>query len=175
MRVFTYLIIFILFFSCASDSTSDVIENSNSADQVDNGEDQGNDTGDQGGDEGITIVFTKLPGSNPSSEANQDRITDNVWITRGNNGGQIYNAKIESSADKNNSPDGTKWAIGTLENKDALTFTPFRTAVGKPQNVVGKNLVLYLEDDDLYLSVKFKSWSSGKAGGFSYERSEVSN
>lgn len=155
-------------FSCSSDSTSDVIDTSNSGDQVDNGGDQG--------DGGATIVFTKLPGADPTLEANQDRITDNVWITRGNNGGQIYNAKVESSADKNNSPLGTSWAIGTLENKDALTFTPFRTAVGKPQlNVVGKDLVLYLEDDDLYLSVKFNSWSSSQSGGFSYVRSEVSN
>lgn len=158
-------------FSCSSDSTSDVIDTSNSGDQVDNGGDQG--------DGGATIVFTKLPGADPTLEANQDRITDNVWITRGNNGGQIYNAKVESSADKNNSPLGTSWAIGTLENKDALTFAPFRTAVGSPQGVVGKNLVLYLEDDNLYVSVKFNSWSNdgknGNSGGFSYVRSEVSN
>ena len=155
MRTIAYLFIFTLLFSCTSDSTSDVI-----------------DTSDQGGD---TIIFTKLPGVDASLEANQDRITDNVWITRGNSG-QIYNAKIESSADKINSPVGTKWAVGTLENKDALTFTPFRAAVGKPQGVVGKNLVLYLEDDDVYVSVKFKSWSSSQSGGgFSYVRSKVSN
>ncbi len=168
MRTIAYLFIFTLLFSCTSDSTSDVITSPDSGDEVDTG-------GDQGDGEDTTIIFTKLPGADASLEANQDRITDNVWITRGNNGGQIYNAKIESSADKNNSPLGTSWAIGTLDNKDALTFTPFRVAVDKPQNVVGKNLVLYLEEDDVYVSVEFKSWSSGQSGGFSYVRSKVSN
>ena len=41
----------------------------------------------------------------------------------------------------------------------------------KPKTIVGKNLVLYLEEDDIYLSVKFTAWSQGQKGGFSYERS----
>ena len=119
---------------------------------------------------GNTITFTKLDGADPSLEANQDRITSNVWITRGNTGGQIFNIKKESVSNKTNSPIGTKWAVGTLDQIDSLTFKKFREAVGKPQDVVGKNLVMYLEDDDIYLSVKFTSWSQGKNGGFAYER-----
>ena len=119
---------------------------------------------------GSKITFTKNGGSDPSLEANQDRITSNVWITRGNTGGQIFNIKKESVSNKTNSPIGTKWAVGTLDQIDSLTFKKFREAVGKPQDVVGKNLVMYLEDDDIYLSVKFTSWSQGKNGGFAYER-----
>ena len=119
---------------------------------------------------GSKITFTKTGGSDPSVEANQDRITSNVWITRGNTGGQIFNIKKESVSNKTNSPIGTKWAVGTLDQIDSLTFKKFREAVGKPQDVVGKNLVMYLEDDDIYLSVKFTSWSQGKNGGFAYER-----
>ena len=119
---------------------------------------------------GSKITFTKTGGSDPSVEGNQDRITSNVWITRGNNGGQIFNIKKESVSNKTNSPIGTKWAVGTLDQIDSLTFEKFREAVGKPQDVVGKNLVMYLEDDDVYLSVKFTSWSQGKNGGFAYER-----
>ena len=52
-----------------------------------------------------------------------------------------------------------------------MTFTNFRAAVGKPKDVVGKNLIMHLIDDNIYLSVKFTSWSQGKQGGFAYERS----
>ena len=45
----------------------------------------------------------------------------------------------------------------------------------QPKNIVGKDLVLHLIEEDIYLSVKFKSWSQGKKGGFSYERSTMSN
>ena len=61
MRTFAYLFIFTLLFSCSSDSTSDVIDNSNSGDQVDDG-------GNQGDGEDTTIVFTKLPGEDPTWE-----------------------------------------------------------------------------------------------------------
>ena len=120
---------------------------------------------------GGKITFEKADGADPNSALAQDRITDLVWITRGNSGGQIYNIAKESAADKNKSPLGTKWAIGTLDEIDQLSFNDFRTAVGEPKEVVEKNLVLYLEDHSTYISVKFTSWSSGSKGGFAYERS----
>tara|TARA_B100001063_G_scaffold120576_1_gene112561 strand:+ start:247 stop:2361 length:2115 start_codon:yes stop_codon:yes gene_type:complete len=121
---------------------------------------------------GTTITFTKADGVNPEEEANQDRITDNIWITRGNDGGQIFNIKTETSYNKTDSPVGTKWAVGTLDEIETLTFKKFRAAVEKPNSsLVGKNLVMYLEEDDIYLSVKFTSWSEQKNGGFAYERS----
>ena len=120
---------------------------------------------------GATITFTKSEGSDPTAQANQDRLTSNVWITRGNDGGQFYNIVKESVADKTNSPVGTKWAIGTLSQIETLSFTKFRTAVSKPKDAIGKNLVMYLVDDDTYLSVKITFWSEGKKGGFAYERS----
>ena len=127
---------------------------------------------------GDNITFTKGDQSDPNLQANQDRITDNIWITRanktqdGSNGyGQIFNIKEETKPDVNNSPLGTKWAVGTIDQIESLTFKKFRAAVGKPKNVPGKNLVVYLEKDDIYLSLKFSSWSQGQKGGFSYERS----
>ena len=119
---------------------------------------------------GPTVQFSKEDGSDSSQESNQDRITSNVWITRGN-GGQIFNIAKENSADKGDSPAGTLWAKGSIDNIDNLTFEPFRQAVGQPKAVVGSDLVLYLVDDDIYLSVKFTSWSQGQKGGFAYERS----
>lgn len=119
---------------------------------------------------GSTITFTKEAGSDPNDAANQDRITDEVWITRANSGGEIYNAKTESNSSKGISPAGTEWAEGTLDNIDNLTFQSFRNTI-KPKQVVGKELVLHLIKENIYLSVKFTAWSSSKSGGFAYERS----
>jgi len=119
--------------------------------------------------DGPMISFSKADGADHTLESNQDRITPNVWITRGN-AGQIFNIAKENSADKEDSPIGTLWAKGTVDNIDNLTFTQFRM-IGQPKNVVGSDLVLYLVEDDIYLSVKFTSWSQGQKGGFAYERS----
>ena len=121
--------------------------------------------------QGANITFTKAAGADPTQEANQDRITDKVWITRDSGGGQIFNAKTETSANIDVSPAGTQWALGTLNDIDNLVFKPFRDAVGSPKEVAGKDLVLHLIEDNIYISVKFTSWSTQKTGGFAYERS----
>ena len=121
---------------------------------------------------GEVITFTKADDADPTLATNQDRITDNVWITRDNaEGGQIYNRVLENASDKETSPKGTAWAEGDLDDYASLTYTPFRTATGKPKDAVGKTYVVHLTEDNVYLSVKLISWSGNKAGGFSYERS----
>ena len=118
------------------------------------------------------ITFTKVDDADPTLATNQDRITDNVWITRDNaEGGQIYNLVSESASDKETSPLGTEWAEGDIANYASLTYTPFRTATVKPKDAVGKTFVVHLTQDNIYLSIKILSWSTNKAGGFSYERS----
>ena len=119
---------------------------------------------------GTAITFTKANDSDHREEANQDRLTDNVIITRSTAGGQIFNIAAEGSANKNASPVGTEWAIGRTSDLSGLTFAPFRAAVGEPQDVVGKDLVLHLIDDDIYLNVNFSFWAAGKSGGFEYSR-----
>ncbi|MDG1263646.1 MAG: cadherin repeat domain-containing protein [Flavobacteriaceae bacterium] len=121
--------------------------------------------------DGEIITFSKENGADPTLNSSQDYITDNVKITRGNDGGQFYNIVVESSYDKDNSPVGTEWALGTIDEISTLAFEPFRAATGKPANAVGKNMVLHLITDDVYLSVKITSWAKGKNGGFTYERS----
>ncbi len=120
---------------------------------------------------GPVMTFEKANGADPNVASNQDRINDEVWITRGNSGGQIYNIASEDASSNNVSPLGTLWAEGTLDELETLSFTSFRSAVGMPQNVVGKQLIMYLEDANVYLSVEFTSWSSGQLGGFAYIRS----
>ena len=125
---------------------------------------------------GPTLTFTKADNANPTLEANQDRITPNVWLTRGNNGGQLYNAKTESDSSKSTSPDDTRWAIGTTSSLESLTFSTFR-GTSRPKNAVGQNMVMYLVTDDIYIDIKITSWTSGNnsGGGFSYERSTDQN
>ena len=119
---------------------------------------------------GPSISFTKENDADPNDAANQDRITDNVWITRGNNGGQIENAITESMADQNSSPAGPQWARGTTANLNDLTFASFRTTT-RPQNIVGQDLVLLLVEENMAIDTRFTSWSRSRAGGFAYSRS----
>ena len=120
---------------------------------------------------GPSLTFTKDDGADPTAEANQDRLTANVWITRSNDGGQIFNAVTETTWDQTASPQGTAWAQGTTSEIANLDFQPFRAAVGQPKDVVGKALVMHLIEDDIYIDVQFTSWSQGRNGGFAYERS----
>jgi len=123
---------------------------------------------------GPNLTFQKAVGSDPGLEANQDRITDNVWITRSNNGGEIYNANTESGPTTNVSPAGTLWALGTSDQIPDLQFQEFRRAV-RPNSVRNRNLILYLEEEQAYVTVVFSSWSAGgktgSSGGFAYTRS----
>ena len=126
--------------------------------------------------DGPMMTFTKQNFAAPTSEDSQDRITDLVWLTRGNNGGQLYNAKTESNSSKSNSPEDTRWAFGTTSNLGSLTFSTFR-GTSKPKLAVGQNMVVHLISDDIYIDIKITSWSSGSnsGGGFSYERSTNPN
>ncbi|MFW5686438.1 MAG: hypothetical protein ACOC0O_07290 [Spirochaetota bacterium] len=120
---------------------------------------------------GERITFTKPDGADPTLAENQDRITESVWITRGNSGGQIYNAVERNRAVKSTSPVGTYWAVGTTDDLPDLEFAPFRSAVGSPKDVEGKDLVLFIEAEGIFIDVRFTSWSQEKRGGFAYERS----
>lgn len=126
--------------------------------------------------EGPVMTFSKPNGGDPNLEVNQDRITNNVWITRGSNTsngqGQIYNIVSETFATSSSSPAGTEWAQGTFESINNVTFTSFRAACPnqKPKNVVGQPMLLHLIEDDVYLEVRFTFWAPGKEGGFAYER-----
>jgi hypothetical protein len=69
---------------------------------------------------GLPITFSKASTADPTQAANQDRITPQVWLTRGSSQG-LYNAKIESSY-SSTSPADTEWAYGTTANLPNLTF-----------------------------------------------------
>lgn len=162
MKNISLLFSFLFVLSCSNDSPDDLNNDDNN---------DGAPVTDYEVWTGANITFTKAANSDAGLAANQDRITSSVAITRGTSGGEIYNAVTESDATKNVSPRSTKWAVGNITDLESLSFSSFRTAVGKPKNVVGKNLVMHIETENVYLSVKFLSWASGQSGGFSYERS----
>lgn len=120
---------------------------------------------------GPIVTFQKSPGTDPDVEENQDRITNNVWITRANSGGQIYNAATESEANMNTSPAGTLWARGTTANIENLTFNTFRGTLDRPKDNIGVDLVVLLVEDRLALDIKITGWTQQQTGGFIYERS----
>ena len=125
---------------------------------------------------GPSITFTKESKSDWLLAANQDRLTENVWITRGNNAG-LFNIVTDSAALKkacqSTGPFGTKWAYGKAENFATLDFKTIGQLIGcgNFKNIVdGKSMVLHLTAENIYLDLKFTNWAEG-AGGFSYERS----
>lgn len=127
---------------------------------------------------GPPIAFEKQAFADPTDAANQDRITDNVWITRASSTG-IYNAAMEEFYQSFLSPADTLWAVGTAANADSLEFDNWQaivgpgTDVGGPPNSVGLDMVMYLVTDDVLIDIKFLSWGirPSEGGAFSYQRS----
>lgn len=122
--------------------------------------------------DGPKTTFAKANFADFTLEENQDRITDNVWITRGTTQG-IYNIRLEGSYVMNSSPEDTEWAFGTTGDLPNLTFGNWQATVeSNPPGMVDRDMVLHLISEDIYIDLKFLSWSVGTAGGgFSYERS----
>ncbi len=120
---------------------------------------------------GPLITYTQ-PSPDPTLAANQDRLTPNVWLTREVTAG-LFNAVTETVYTKPESPADTEWAVGNLADAATLTYSTWEGAGGgRPViNLPGKQLVLHLITDDIYLSVKFTSLGRQGAGGFSYIRS----
>lgn len=119
------------------------------------------------------VTFTKEDYADWTLPENQDRITDNVWITRANTQG-IFNAATETGYSYYVSPDNTEWAYGLTEELEPEDYQIWRTTVYPPPEMVGQPLSMHLITDDIYFDVMFHSWTSmGDGGGFSYTRLEA--
>jgi len=122
---------------------------------------------------GNYIEFTKDSLADWTLEENQDRITDNVWITRKNTQG-IFNIRQEDGfSHLNGSPADTEWSYGSTEEIDQLIFEPWSSAIDSmvPQ-MIGQDMVVHLITDDIYIDIKFLEWGITHAGFgyFKYER-----
>jgi hypothetical protein len=120
--------------------------------------------------DGPAMTFTKPSGANWNDQAYQDRLTDNVWLTRANTRG-LFNINVESSYTSFFSPAGTAWADGTTANLTNLTFFTWEAWNGhNPPSMLNRDAVLHLITDDIYLNIKFTVWDERTGGGFAYER-----
>lgn len=134
---------------------------------------------------GTKLTFQKQGNDDPLIAENQDRITDLVWITRERDN-VLFNAKTQNGVDISNegygSPEDTEWAEGTTDNLSSLIFTDFKNAapkvggVPKVRQMAGKDYVLHLITNDIYIDVKILTWQNrAQGGGFSYERTTNQN
>jgi hypothetical protein len=144
---------------------------------------------------GLSFTFANTGGAADLPQ-NQDRITDDVWISRNAIGMGLLNAATECEPGSgctyahNSSPQGTRWANGGMAvnggktiaatNWQELTFTDWEDSY---QNAVGgrillpnyRDVVVHLVGDavdpvdDIYLDLRFTGWPQ-RTGGFSYQR-----
>lgn len=123
---------------------------------------------------GRTFSFSKPDNANWNLAVNQDRITDNVWLTRKDSQG-LFNIHNEA-AFNTSSPAGTEWANGNAVDHASLTFLPWRDwAEFFPPGTVGRDAVVHLIAEDIFIDIRFDSWTNGTGGipaggGFSYTR-----
>ncbi|MFL3027758.1 MAG: hypothetical protein ACJZ1O_05665 [Candidatus Neomarinimicrobiota bacterium] len=123
-----------------------------------------------------TTTFTKADSADWTLEDNQDRITDNVWITRKHNQ-SIFNIAQETGYSGNSgSPVGTLWSDTSSAHAASDSYASFVAMHGgSPASIVNKTISLYLPQDGLYFDVTFSSYSGGNngGGGFSYSRTSA--
>ena len=121
--------------------------------------------------DGPPITFSKASFADWTQPENQDRISANIWLTRADSQG-LFNIKVEPSFTSLSSPLGTEWAFGTTASFSSLTYTNWQAWTGNnPPSTVGRDAVLHLTAEDIYLDIKFSAWTSSGGGGFSYVRS----
>jgi hypothetical protein len=122
---------------------------------------------------GPKIIYSQAANTDISLPENQDRITDNVWLTRDVSRG-LFNIKTEMSFVNFVSPADTEWSLGTTADYDTLPYEDWQSAIGSnPPGSVGEDMVMHLITDDIYLDIKFLTWGERPSAGgfFSYERS----
>jgi hypothetical protein len=122
-----------------------------------------------------SVVFTKADSADWTLPENQDRITDNVWITRKHTQSLFNIAQEDGYSGNSGSPVGTLWADTTTTAADSASYTSFVAMHGgSTQSLIGDTVSLYLPQDGLYFDVTFLSYSGGNSGGgFSYSRTAV--
>lgn len=122
---------------------------------------------------GPNINFTQSGGDS-------DSIVPGVALCRGQNGPLYNTAAGETAPDGVSSPKDTLWAFGTIDNYASLSYVTFASirnnAGGNLGSVLGvggtpKPMVVYLINENIYLSLTFTAWGEQFSGGFAYTRS----
>jgi hypothetical protein len=120
---------------------------------------------------GRSFYFEKPDSSDWTLEANQDRITDHVWITRKNTLG-IFNIAQENGYQSFHSPQQTEWATGNAADWRSLTFQTWQAwAESDPPGTLGIDAVVHLIREDIYIDIRFERWTCcDRGGGVGYYR-----
>ena len=121
------------------------------------------------------VTFTKEDSADWTLPENQDRITDNVWITRKHNQSLFNIAQETGYSGGAGSPVGTLWAgtsTADAQDEDFVSFVEMHG--GNPQSMINDTISLHLPESGKYFDVVLLSYSGGNSGGgFSYSREEV--
>jgi hypothetical protein len=128
---------------------------------------------------GPSTTFTKADYADWTVAGNQDRISDNVWITRADTRGLFNIAKEDAYLFTSSTPTKTLWAFGTTDDGiGTLSFDYFLETIDfDPPSMLNRDMVLQLVPHDIFIDIRFTSWTSGNTvggGGFSYIRSTKS-
>ena len=136
-------------------------------------------------EDGNSVTFTKEDYADHTLEENQDRISEGVWITRGDQHPlfnfaqeQNYYDSPSTSLDAYGSPENTEWSFGRSEDLSPQNYQPWQAALGgdNPRGAIGRFMSLHLISEDIYFDVVFHSWTCcGDGGGFSYTRMPINN
>jgi hypothetical protein len=131
---------------------------------------------------GLTRTFTKLAGTAP--ESNQDVLISGVALSRGLSGGLI-NVGVDTFYDPAVSPKFTEWATDlnnpggasiTATNGPNLSYSSWINAFGGQHTagslIANRDAVVHLIAADIYLELKFTSWTPVQGNGFAYMRAE---
>jgi hypothetical protein len=134
---------------------------------------------------GPDVVFTKDYGADFTLAANQDFLTSNVILTRGDRG-LLCNVAAGDACLPGlySNPTGTEWAVGDLADYATLSYSDFNSTMSSapPFNFEGTTMVLHLITDDIYLSLTGLFWQPGNSfeclellacGAVSYSRSSA--
>ena len=124
----------------------------------------------------LTTYFTKNDNTNPDSDVNQDRISDNLWISRDSiQPGNLVNVSTSTS------PSEIKWSPFTtgkskkmIEN-GGIVYKTYAEMIVNVNTIINRTISLYLVNEEKYFDIRINSLQdistvSSGTGGFSYTR-----
>ncbi len=116
---------------------------------------------------GPVIQFTQSPAT-PADVI----VSNKVVLTRGEND-VLYNTAAGETSAGPNSPLGVGLAFGILSNYATLSYQSMESMrnMDLAALILNQAMVMYLTNEDIYLSVEFTAWGQNDAGGFAYTRS----
>jgi len=116
---------------------------------------------------GATHYFEKEDWADWTQPENQDRITDNAWLTRADGRG-LFNIAQEDEFDSLEylSPLGTEWSQGAAADWESLSFQTWDDYNNlDPWTNLDQPSVVHLIDDDIYIDITLVQWTRGQGGG----------